>query len=59
MQRRVSSADRDQLTAELVQLEGLSLNELRVRWRRLYSTNPPPRFSRDLLQRAVAYRMQE
>jgi hypothetical protein len=59
MQRRVSSTDRDQLTAELVQLEGLSLNELRARWRQLYETAPPPRFSRDLLRRAVAYRMQE
>jgi hypothetical protein len=59
MQRRVPSTDRDQLTAELVQLEGLSLNELRARWRQLYEAAPPPRFSRDLLRRAVAYRMQE
>jgi hypothetical protein len=59
MQRRVSSTDREQLTAELVQLEGLNLNQLRARWRQLYETVPPPRFSRDLLRRAVAYRMQE
>jgi hypothetical protein len=59
MQRRVSSTDRYQLNAEFVQLEGLSLNELRARWRQLYETAPPPRFSRDLLRRAVAYRMQE
>jgi hypothetical protein len=59
MQRRVSSTDRDQLSAELVQMAGLGLNELRVRWRQLYETAPPPRFSRDLLLRAVAYRMQE
>jgi hypothetical protein len=59
MQRRVSSTDRDQLSAELVQLEGLSLNELRARWRQVYETAPPPRFSPDLLRRAVAYRTQE
>jgi hypothetical protein len=59
MQRRVSSIDRDKLSAEVARLEALGLNELRARWRQLYETAPPPRFSRDLLQRAVAYRMQE
>ena len=59
MQRRVSSIDRDKLGAEVARLEALGLNELRARWRQLYETAPPPRFSRDLLQRAVAYRMQE
>ena len=58
MQRRVSSTDRDQLTVEVVQLEGLSLNELCARWRQLYET-APQRFSRDPLRRAVAYRTQE
>ena len=59
MQRTVSSIVRDQLGAEVAQLEALGLNELRARWRQLYETAPPPRFSRDLLRRAVAYRMQE
>ena len=58
LQRRVSSTDRDQLTAELVQLEGLSLHELRARCRQPYET-APQRFSRDPLRRAVAYRTQE
>lgn len=59
MQRTVSAIDRDQLGPEVAQLEGLGLNELRARWRQLYETDPPSRFSRDLLRRAVAYRMQE
>src|SRR5262245_21497137 len=36
----------------------LSLDELRKEWRRLYRSQPP-RFSRDLLLRAIAYRHQE
>ncbi len=59
MQRTVSSIDRDKLGAEVAQLEALDLNELRARWRQLYETVPPPRFSRDLLRHAIAYRMQE
>jgi hypothetical protein len=36
----------------------LTLDELRKEWRRLYRTQPP-RLSRDLLVRAIAYRIQE
>jgi len=36
----------------------LSVEELRKEWRRLYR-GQPPRLSRDLLVRAIAYRMQE
>jgi hypothetical protein len=32
---------------------------LRQRWKALYGMEPPPRASRDLLTRAVAYRLQE
>jgi hypothetical protein len=32
---------------------------LKERWRTLYRTEPPPRISRDLLIRALAYRIQE
>ena len=35
-----------------------SLNELRGEWRRLYRSEPP-RISRDLLIRAIGYRLQE
>jgi Protein of unknown function (DUF2924) len=36
----------------------LTPDELRKEWRRLYRTQPP-RLSRDLLVRAIAYRIQE
>ena len=39
-------------------LSDLSPDELRKEWRRLYRTQPP-RLSRDLLVRAIAYRFQE
>jgi hypothetical protein len=39
-------------------LPALSPDELRNEWRRLYR-NQPPRLSRDLLVRAIAYRIQE
>jgi hypothetical protein len=39
-------------------LSDLSPDELRKEWRRLYRTQPP-RLSRDLLVRAIAYRIQE
>ena len=39
-------------------LPALSPAELRSEWRRLYRSQPP-RLSRDLLIRAIAYRMQE
>jgi hypothetical protein len=43
----------------LSRLPLLQLPELRVVWRRLYKADAAPRLSRDLLVRAVAYRLQE
>jgi hypothetical protein len=43
----------------LLRLPELDLGELRQQWRGLYKTQPPPNLSRELLVRAVAYRMQE
>jgi hypothetical protein len=40
-------------------LPELDLGELRQRWRALYKADAPPHLSRELLVRAVAYRMQE
>jgi hypothetical protein len=47
-----------ELSRMLEALPALSLAELRSEWRRLYRSQPP-RLSRDLLIRAIAYRMQE
>jgi hypothetical protein len=43
----------------LSRLPTLDIGELRQQWRGLYATQPPANLSRELLLRAVAYRMQE
>ena len=43
----------------LARLPELDLRQLREMWCRLYKTAAPPRLSRELLMRAVAYRIQE
>jgi hypothetical protein len=43
----------------LARLPELDLGELRQRWRALYKADASPHLSRELLLRAVAYRMQE
>jgi hypothetical protein len=43
----------------LSRLPTLDIGELRQQWRSLYKTQPPANLSRELLLRAVAYRMQE
>ena len=55
------SADPKRLSSRPIKLpafEGLSLDELRREWRRLYRSEPP-RISRDLLIRGIGYRLQE
>ena len=46
------------LEAQLQGLEQASVTDLRAEWRRLFGTDPP-RFSRDLFLRAIAYGIQE
>jgi len=43
----------------LARLPELDLGELRQQWRALYKSEASPHLSRELLVRAVAYRMQE
>ncbi len=57
--RNVSDKEREKLSAEIAGLESFDLNQLRTRWKLLYETEAPPHLSRDLLRRAVAYRIQE
>jgi len=59
MLRKLPDKERQKLCAEIALLETLDVDQLRVRWKILYETEAPTRFSRDLLMRAVAYRMQE
>jgi Protein of unknown function (DUF2924) len=46
------------LPERLAALAALSLVDLRLEWRRLYRAEPP-RLSRDIMTRAIAYRLQE
>ena len=48
-----------ELESEIAALGGLSAHDLRIAWRRLYRDQPPRSMSRDLMIRAIAYRMQE
>ncbi len=59
MIRNVPDKERQKLSAEIALLESLDVAQLRARWKILYETEAPTRFSRDLLMRAVTYRMQE
>ena len=52
-------ADRERLARELAGLSQLDTSALKQRWRKLYGTEPPHRFSQRLLTYAVAYKMQE
>ena len=49
----------DEMAVEIGKLAGLDLSALRERWRTLYGSEPPQRMSKELMMRAVAYRMQE
>ena len=48
-----------ELATNLGELEDLDLHGLREKWQQHYGTEPPPSMSRELLQRAVGYKMQE
>jgi len=57
-----ASATRGQLVdieTEIAALEKREIQELRAEWRKLYGAEPPRRLSRDLILRAITYRIQE
>ncbi len=56
MQDRTSAR---KVYAEVAALSPLSVKDLKTRWREIYGTEPPSRISRELLTRAIAYRLQE
>ncbi len=47
------------LSERLTTLADLDAASLRAEWRRLYRSHPPKRAGRDLLARAIAYKLQE
>jgi hypothetical protein len=54
----VAASPHDELAQRIAALNDLTAPQLREEWRRLYR-GQPPRLSRDLLIRSIAYRMQE
>ena len=58
MKRKIS-VTRSALFREIEELHEATSADLKERWRALYCTEPPRRISRDLLIRALAYRIQE
>lgn len=49
----------EEISREIASLSQLSRPNLKQRWRDLYGTEPPLKISRNLMLRAVAYRIQE
>ncbi len=47
------------LSAKIAALSTLDAASLRAEWRQLYRSQPPKRAGRDLLARAIAYKLQE
>ncbi len=47
------------LDVEIAALQGAATHDLRIAWRRLYRGEPPRCMTRELMIRAIAYRMQE
>jgi hypothetical protein len=58
MKRKIS-VTRAALAQEIAALQEAAPADLKERWRALYGTEAPRRISRDLLIRALAYRIQE
>jgi len=59
MKRKISAIDPAAIVHEIAALRAATPVGLTSRWRALYGTEPPSRISRDLLIRALAYRIQE
>lgn len=49
----------ESVSRDMAALPDLSLDDLKARWRQLYSAPPPARLGRTLLMRGLAHRMQE
>jgi len=58
MKRKISASS-SALVREIEELQAATSANLKERWRALYRSEPPRRISRDLLIRALAYRIQE
>jgi hypothetical protein len=54
-----ASAPAEALNEQIAQTGTMRIEQLRTRWRETFASDPPPAFSKDLLARAISYRLQE
>ena len=54
-----ASAPAEPLDAELARIVEMNIEQLRACWRETTASDPPAAFSKDLLARAICYRLQE
>jgi hypothetical protein len=47
------------LDGEIERIDAMNAGQLRAHWQEIFGAAPPPAFSKDLLARALAYRLQE
>jgi hypothetical protein len=59
MKGKLPVCNPETLASEVAALAGATRADLTSRWRALYETEPPRHISRELLKRAIAYRLQE
>ena len=59
MQDKTLPKSHEALSSKLASIRSLPIKVLKHQWRSLYNSEPPRRVSRELLIRAVAYRIQE
>jgi hypothetical protein len=59
VQGKTRSDSNEAVSRKLASLRLLPIKRLKKQWRLLYGSEPPHRVSRELLTRAVAYRIQE
>ena len=51
-------ASAEPLAATLASIEAMNIEQLRSCWRKTFASDPPAAFSRDLMARAICYRLQ-
>ena len=54
-----ASAPAESLDAELARIGEMNMEQLRGCWRETFASDPPAAFSKDLMARAICYRLQE
>ena len=56
---QMASAPVEPLDAKLARISEMNIEQVRSCWRESFAADPPAAFSRDLLARAICYRLQE